>query len=111
MDNADRHFPRYSSVLRPGLRYPAAIQEALKDSGHGTSEGRKHEGMRAALVISEVALASVLLVGAGLLLRSFLRILDVDLGFQPTGAAVRVDYNDGGNPPSGERSWRRCCAA
>ena len=53
--------------------------------------------MRAALVISEVALACVLLVGAGLLLRSFLRVLDVDLGFQPsTAAAIKVDYDDGG---------------
>ena len=36
------------------------------------------------MVISEVALACLLLVGAGLLLRSFLQVLDVDLGFQPS---------------------------
>jgi predicted permease len=48
-------------------------------------------------VISEIALACVLLVGAGLLLRSFLRVLDVDLGFEPTHAAsMSVDYQDGG---------------
>jgi predicted permease len=71
------------------------IQEALKDSGHGTTEGHAHERMRSALVVSEVALACVLLVGAGLLLRSFLRVLDVDLGFQPDrAAAVKVEYND-----------------
>ena len=52
--------------------------------------------MRSILVISEVALACVLLVGAGLLLRSFLRVLDVDLGFQPShAAAISVDYDDG----------------
>ena len=74
------------------------LQENLKDGGHGASEGRKHNRVRSALVISEVALACVLLVGAGLLLRSFLRVLDVDLGFQPSHAAViTVDYNDGGN--------------
>ena len=51
--------------------------------------------MRTALVISEVALACVLLVGAGLLLRSFLRVLDVDLGFQPsTAAAIKLDYDE-----------------
>jgi len=54
--------------------------------------------MRAVLVISEVALACVLLVGAGLLLRSFLRVLDIDLGFQPDrAAAIKVDYDDGNN--------------
>ncbi len=45
--------------------------------------------------MTEVALACVLLVGAGLLLRSFLKVLDVDLGFQPQhAAAVKVDYDD-----------------
>jgi predicted permease len=58
--------------------------------------------MRAALVISEVALACVLMIGAGLLLRSFLRVLDVDLGFQPTHAAsIQVDYNNGGSLAKG----------
>ena len=84
----------------PGLRVSRNdVQEALKDSGPGMSEGKKHEHMRSLLVISEVAMACVLLVGAGLLLRSFLRVLDVDLGFQPShAAAIQVDYNDGGSP-------------
>jgi hypothetical protein len=54
--------------------------------------------LRSVLVISEIALACVLLVGAGLLLRSFLHVIDVDLGFQPSrAAAITVDYNDGDN--------------
>ena len=70
------------------------LQDALKDTGQGISTGRGHDRMRSALVISEVALACVLLVGAGLLLRSFLRVLDVDLGFQPSRAAsIQVDYD------------------
>ena len=73
------------------------LHEALKDSGAGVSEGRRHDGVRSALVISEVALACVLLVGAGLLLRSFMRLLDVDLGFEPSqAAAIGVSYDDGG---------------
>jgi predicted permease len=84
--------------LVPTLRVSGInLQESLKDGGHGTSSGRKHDRMRAALVVSEVALACVLLVGAGLLLRSFLRVLDVDLGFEPSHAyALRVDFNDDG---------------
>jgi predicted permease len=81
--------------LAPGMKMSHGnLQEALKDSGPGASDGRKHERMRAALVISEVALACVLLIGAGLLLRSFLRVMDVDLGFTPDhAAAIKVDYN------------------
>ena len=82
----------------PSLRMSGVnLQESLKDGGHGASSGRKHDRMRAALVVSEVALACVLLVGAGLLLRSFLRVLDVDLGFEPSHAyALKVDFDDGG---------------
>jgi predicted permease len=84
----------------PGLKISSGnLQESLKATGHGMTAGRKHERMRAALVISEVALACVLLIGAGLLLRSFLRVLDVDLGFQPSrAAAIKVDYDDGNDP-------------
>ena len=86
--------------LAPAFRMSGKnIQEALKDSGHGNTEGRTHDRLRATLVVWEVALACVLLVGAGLLLRSFMRVLDVDLGFQPDrAAALRVDYDDGGKP-------------
>jgi predicted permease len=86
--------------LAPGFRMSSSqLQESLKDTaGHGASDGRRHERLRSALVISEVALACVLLVGAGLLLRSFLRVLDVDLGFKPAAAAtIKIDYDDGGN--------------
>ena len=72
------------------------LQDALKVNG-ALGAGRGHERFRAVLVISEVALACVLLVGAGLLLRSFLRVLDVDLGFEPShAAAMSVDYDDSG---------------
>jgi predicted permease len=87
--------------LVPGLRVAAGnLNEALKDSGSGSGQSRKHERLRSVLVVSEVALACVLLVGAGLLLRSFLHVVDIDLGFQPDhAAAVNVDYDD--NPADG----------
>lgn len=82
--------------LVPGFRIATGnLHEALKDSTAGAGQGRKHERLRSILVISEVALACILLVGAGLLLRSFLRVLDVDLGFQPErAAAIKVEYDD-----------------
>lgn len=76
-------------AIRVATRPP---QEALRAQGRGTTEGRQHARMRSALVVSEIALASVLLVGAGLLLRSFIQILDVELGFRPAqAAAMRID--------------------
>jgi predicted permease len=85
--------------LAPGIQVAGGnVQELLKDGGHTASGGRRHEGLRSALVISEIALACLLLVGAGLLLRSFLRVLDTDLGFNPShAAALAVDYEDNGN--------------
>jgi predicted permease len=85
--------------LVPGLVLSRGnIQEALKDSGRGAGESRGHGRLRSILVVSEVALACVLLVASGLLLRSFLRVLDVDLGFQPDrAAAIKMDYDDGNN--------------
>ena len=69
-----------------------ALTSALKDAARGSTEGRRRSWVRNALVVSEIALACVLLVGAGLLIRSLLRVLEVDMGFQPARAAtIRVD--------------------
>jgi putative ABC transport system permease protein len=94
--------------LLPGLRIASGnLQEMLKDSGPGAGLGRKHERVRAALVIFEVALACVLLVSAGLLLRSFVKVLDVDLGFQPArAAAIKVDYDDSAPSPEASQAKR-----
>jgi predicted permease len=87
--------------LVPGLRMSSGkLHEALKDAGPGASASRRHERIRSVLVVSEVALACMLLVGAGLLLRSFMRVLQVDLGFQPDrAAAIKLDYEP--NPADG----------
>jgi len=56
----------------------------LKDSGRGPSQtGRSR--MRSALIVSEVALSLMLLVGAGLLINSFVRLLRTNAGFNPNG--------------------------
>ena len=70
----------------------AELHENLKDAARGSTEGRRRTWVRNALVASEIAFACVLLVGAGLLIRSLIRVLDVDLGFEPARAAtIRVD--------------------
>jgi predicted permease len=82
----------------PALKVSSGnLQDVLKDSGPGMSRGKGHQRLRSVLVVSELALACVLLIGAGLLLRSFLRVLDVDLGFQPSHvAAIKIEINDEG---------------
>ena len=82
--------------LAPGLRTAAGnLHESLKDTGAGSGQGRRNERFRSVLVVTEVALASVLLVSAGLLLRSFVQVLNVDLGFESThAAAINAVYDD-----------------
>ncbi len=92
-------------ALRVSSRSP---HDALKEQGRGGTDGRRVAWVRSALVISEVALASVLLVGAGLLLQSLLRVNDIDLGFQASRAvAVRVDLSSTLTPAQREAELDR----
>ena len=79
--------------LLPALRVTAlSLREGMQDASRGSSGGKRHAWVRDGLVVSELAFACILLVGAGLLIRSFLRVLDVNLGFQPErAAALRID--------------------
>ena len=75
------------------------MQQRLNDAGARGTGGAAAALVRKALVISEIAVACVLLVGAGLLIQSFGKLLDVNLGFQPKRAVSwRVDltrsFND-----------------
>jgi len=68
-------------------------QAALQEQSRGSVDSSRHAWVRRALVVSEIALAAVLLVGAGLLGRSFIKLLDVDLGFEPAQAiAARIEF-------------------
>ena len=60
----------------------------LNDASRGSSGGRRSSAVRETLVVGEVALAFVLVVGGTLLLRSFVGLLDVNLGFRPEGAMM-----------------------
>jgi putative ABC transport system permease protein len=57
------------------------LETSLRDEGRGTSTGQARAHMKSLLVVSQVALSLLLLIGAGLLLRSFGRLLGVDPGF------------------------------
>ena len=64
------------------------LVEPLKDAGRGVSDGFRRGKLRGALVVVEVALSLVLLAGAGLLMRSFVKLQTVDLGFRPDNILV-----------------------
>jgi putative ABC transport system permease protein len=59
------------------------LNSSLEEEGRGSTTSRGRGYLRDGIVMAEVALAVILLVGAGLLIRSFLRLMDVDPGFSP----------------------------
>ncbi|MEX2608313.1 MAG: ABC transporter permease [Gemmatimonadota bacterium] len=75
--------------LLPALRASAVdIGTTLREGGRGSAGGAGGLGMRSALVVAQVALALLLLVGAGLVVRSFQNLRTQDLGFEPAGVVV-----------------------
>jgi predicted permease len=69
--------------LTPALQSTRAGQSELKQGGRTASAGAGQNRWRGGLVIAEVALALILLVGAGLMMKSLYRLLAVDPGFRP----------------------------
>jgi putative ABC transport system permease protein len=59
------------------------LNESLKEGGRGSSEGIRRNRLRSLLVVSQVALSLVLLTGAGLLIRSFKQLHELNPGFDP----------------------------
>lgn len=88
--------------LAPALQSSRTdLTQALRDGGRGSTTGVHHLQLRRLLVVTEVCLACVLLIGAGLLLRSFVNLLRLDPGFRPENVVTaqvslpRVHYKDG----------------
>jgi putative ABC transport system permease protein len=65
-----------------------SVNETLKEGGRTGSAGGGHARLRSALVVGEIAIALMLLVACGLLLRSFEKMRSVDLGFRPDHVLV-----------------------
>jgi putative ABC transport system permease protein len=73
------------SGLAPALRFSRAeVGESLKENSRGAITGGSATTLRALLVTSEVALALVLLVGAGLMVKGFRNLLNIEMGFDRT---------------------------
>jgi putative ABC transport system permease protein len=64
------------------------LNSVLKEAGRGSGEGRRRHRLRNALVVAELTIAVVLLVGAGLLMRSFIQLTRINPGFQADSAVV-----------------------
>jgi len=77
-------------VILGGLTSSASGQDhaMLRDASRGVTLSRQQVAARSALVVAQVALAVVLLAGAGLMLRSFQKLRDIDPGFAPDGVAT-----------------------
>ena len=87
--------------LVPGLASSRPeLTEALKEGGRSSTVGTRRNSLRNGLVIAEVALALVLLSGAGLLIKSFARLQNVNPGFNPRNALTfevslpKIQYPD-----------------
>jgi putative ABC transport system permease protein len=86
----------------PAMQISNGGESAAMKGGRGSSAGRRTTRLRESLVVAEVALACVLLVTGGLLVKSFQRVLDVDLGFEAAGAvAWQINPSVEFNPYSG----------
>jgi predicted permease len=76
----------------------------LKEAGRGGAEGLAHNRLRGVLVVTEVAFSLVLLVCAGLLGRSFVRILEVNPGFRPDHVVTMwMNFTSANYAPKGRR--------
>ena len=79
-------------LLRLGRRN---LQEDLKEAARGQSANAARRALRAIFVVTQVALTMVLLVGAGLLIKSFVKVLEIDPGFRTEDAvAMEVSLSD-----------------
>jgi putative ABC transport system permease protein len=89
--------------LVPALRASRPdLSGSIKQGGIGSSSGKSGNALRSTLVVAEVALATILLGGAGLLIRSFVAMQQVDVGFDTKNVVTASFPTPAGRYPSGE---------
>jgi len=97
--------------LAPALRLARReIQTGLREGGRGSTRGGFRDRLRASLIAAEVALSLLLLVGAGLLIRSALALQQVNPGFDPHGvlsARVALPQTSYGDPAHARDTFQR----
>jgi predicted permease len=88
--------------LVPAIRASSPeLQQTLREGSRGSTHGTG--SLRSALVVTEVALAMILVVGAGLMTRSFVKLMQVDLGFAPDHrVAINYSISTERHPAEGE---------
>jgi putative ABC transport system permease protein len=93
--------------LTPALQVWAVnLSDSLKEGARGSTEGIRRNRLRSLLVASEFALALILLIGAGLMIRTFSALQAIDPGFNPHNVlsmAVRVTGSKSADPPPPRR--------
>jgi predicted permease len=76
------------AILPAARTNPSRLYRALADGGRGVTVGRDRQLVRGAFVVGEVALALFLLIGSGLMVRTFQKLRSVDAGFDSTGVVT-----------------------
>jgi putative ABC transport system permease protein len=80
--------------LAPALSCSQQASDALRQGAGRATSSRSHQGLRSALVVAQVAVSFILLMGAGLMIRSFVQLQQVDPGFRPDHLlAMRLSYS------------------
>jgi predicted permease len=83
----------------PALRTSrVSFSQALKEGGRAAGTEDAHHGGRALLVVFEIATSLILLVGASLMLKSFVRLLRIDVGFNPDRLVAMLMLSQQGSP-------------
>ncbi|HSK10106.1 MAG TPA: ABC transporter permease, partial [Vicinamibacterales bacterium] len=93
--------------VAPVLKYATPRLGALKDGGRSASQGRERHRARSALVVAEIALALILLVASGLMVRTFVSLRSVDPGFTDPAQVLTLRLSiPPGTTPDAEQTVR-----